>query len=306
MESEILFPLIWKNQVNEVSQILKNQNQSLPKDKYGCTALYWAIKIQSIDLVKLLLDYGSDPLELNQDGNSSWSILFEKRSDEIFQVCKNSIPKNFILPREKTGKNFLHKAIESSEWDWVLDLILISNSVNFEILDDNGFTPLHIAASSGAVDIVKAILESNSDALQIVSSNKISALHLACENDRLEVIQVLNDKIPSLDWNLSDCYGNTCLHYASENDSIEALQFLLDQNLDKNVDLRLRNNSDKTAFAIAEEKKFHHVYKLLKKKLISKIESEQAIHPSSAQEWIDFGKIESILKPEDLSRLKIL
>jgi ankyrin repeat protein len=304
MESEILFPLIWKNQVNEVSQLLKNQNQnqSLPKDKYGCTALYWAIKIQSIDLVKLFLEYGSDPLELNQDGNSSWSILFEKRSDEIFQLCKNSIPKNFLLPREKFGKNFLHKAIESSEWDWALDLIPNSNFENFNALDDNGFTPLHIASECGAVEIVKAILESNPNAINILSTSKVSALHLACENDRLEVLQLLDAIEPSLDWNLTDTNGNTCLHYASENDSIEALEFILDHS----VELRQRNNLDKTVFAIAEENKFHHVYKLLKKKLISQIELELETNPISAQEWIDFGKMESILKPEDLARLKIL
>jgi len=304
MEKEEIISLIWQNQVEEVKQFLKklSPNEVLPKDKYGCTALYWAIKNSNPEITELLLKQGCSPLELNQDGNSSWAILFEKRSDEIFQLCKNSLDKNTFLPREKDGKNFLQKALEANESDWFQELMPLVNKESLFNLNEDGKSILHIAAAYSEEEIVERILEAKPELLNHVSKNKYSPLHTFCEYDQAKICKLVNKKFPNVDWDTKDTDGNSCLHYAVENDATQAIEFLISEK----VDCTLLNNEGDSAFAIAVREKNHHSYKLIKTYLIEEILFKKESNPPLAENWIQFGKSQNIFKPEDLAQLKIL
>ncbi|MCZ8236869.1 MAG: ankyrin repeat domain-containing protein [Leptospiraceae bacterium] len=304
MEKEELIPLIWQNNLERVNQYLKSQSpkEALPKDKYGCTALYWAIKTSSPEITRLLIEFGSSPLELNQDRNSAWSILLEKRSDELFQLCKSSLPKETFFPREKSGKNFLQKVLESNESDWFLDLLPLANYESLINLDDEGRTILHLACSLGEKDIIEQILNVAPDLLHRVASEKISPLHTLSEHDQVAICKSINQKFPDLDWNLRDNSGNTCLHYACENDATQVIEFLIS----KKVDCTLLNEEGDSAFVLASREKYHHSYKLIKTYLIQEILASQETNPPKSESWIVFGKGQNLFRPEDLAQLKIL
>jgi ankyrin repeat protein len=304
MEKEELFPLIWQNNLERVNQYLKSQNpkEALPKDKYGCTALYWAIKTSSPEITRLLIEFGSSPLELNQDGNSSWSILLEKRSDEIFQLCKSSLQRDTFFPREKSGKNFLQKVLESNESDWFLDLLPLANNESLINLDDEGRTILHLACSLGEEGIIEQILNVAPALLDRIASGKISPLHTLCEYDQVAICKSINQKFTDLDWNIKDSSGNTCLHYACENDATQVIEFLIS----RKVDCTLLNDEGDSAFGIASREKYHHSYKLIKTYLIQEILSNKESNPPKYESWILFGNSQNLFKPEDLAQLKIL
>ena len=233
---------------------------------------------------------GCSPLELNQDGNSSWAILFEKRSDEIFQLCKNSLDKNTFLPREKDGKNFLQKALEANESDWFQELMPLVNKESLFNLNEDGKSILHIAAAYSEEEIVERILEAKPELLNHVSKNKYSPLHTFCEYDQAKICKLVNKKFPNVDWDTKDKDGNSCLHYAVENDATQAIEFLISEK----VDCTLLNNEGDSAFAIAVREKNHHSYKLIKTYLIEDILSKKESNPPLAENWIQFGKSQNI------------
>lgn len=89
-----------------------------------------------------------------------------------------------------------------------------------------GRRPLHLAARSGEVELVRALLEAGADLVAREWERSWTALHLAARGDAGEVIRALVEAGGSLD--VRDAVGASPLHRAAENGAGEAVRVLLE------------------------------------------------------------------------------
>uniref|UniRef100_A0A3B5L3N8 Cortactin-binding protein 2 n=1 Tax=Xiphophorus couchianus TaxID=32473 RepID=A0A3B5L3N8_9TELE len=102
--------------------------------------------------------------------------------------------------------------------------LLLSAGLPADILDENGFTPLHLAAAHGHASCVEVLLASRA-AMDPVAAQGQTPLFLACEAGNLDCAQALltagaNRSLPTTD-------GCTTLHAAVRSGHVDALRLLL-------------------------------------------------------------------------------
>ncbi|KAG7667838.1 hypothetical protein Ndes2526B_g01761 [Nannochloris sp. 'desiccata'] len=123
------------------------------EDFDGRTALHYALEVQEIDMVSLLLQHGADATK----------------------GCKD-----FASP--------LHVASQQGEIESIKALLAHGAEVN--TADQQGWTPLMLATRNGKTVAVKALLQAGAEVLAVNSAGN-TALHLAAANGRMEVCKAL-------------------------------------------------------------------------------------------------------------------
>ncbi|KAI3743932.1 hypothetical protein L1987_57002 [Smallanthus sonchifolius] len=94
--------------------------------------------------------------------------------------------------------------------------------------DQDGLTPLHLAARNEHLEVVKALVQANSDAAKEISATGETVLHMCVSYNCMESLKVLMEL-----WNedelakITDNGGNTLLFAAAINKQIEILNYLL-------------------------------------------------------------------------------
>ena len=108
---------------------------------FGNTALHAATRSGSADVVKLLLDRGSDPNKKNHRGSSALHVAC------FLASVRNEMPSppagDDLDPYLKIGA-----------------ILLCNYRVEIDTCDVNGYTPLHIAAQRGCDEMVKLLIDS--------------------------------------------------------------------------------------------------------------------------------------------------
>ncbi|XP_042336801.1 ankyrin repeat domain-containing protein 27 isoform X2 [Sceloporus undulatus] len=99
-----------------------------------------------------------------------------------------------------------------------------SNGFGVNVTNQEGQTPLHIAALHGHDDLVTLLLKLGAD-VGAKDANHTVPLHLACQNGHLEVVKCLIEN--NAKQNKKDIHGNTPLMYACLNNYREIVAFLL-------------------------------------------------------------------------------
>ncbi|XP_059489715.1 uncharacterized protein LOC132204878 [Neocloeon triangulifer] len=120
---------------------------------------------------------------------------------------------------------------------------LLKGEVNKQ--DENGDTPLILAAKNSSREIIQILVENNAD-LSAMDSNGDDALHLACKSGKLENVQYLLG-LNGFSLEKKGNKGRTALHYAGMRDNIALAEFLLS----KEADINARDDKIATALTYA-------------------------------------------------------
>jgi ankyrin repeat protein len=130
--------------------------------------------------------------------------------------------------------------------------------------NENGLTPLSLAAHFGRVDMVVKLLENGADA-NAISHSQIpyipsnTALHAAIAGKKNpEIIRILIDAMDTVD--VADSNGYTPLHIAAFDDSSSIAQMLLDAC----ADVYALSFKDESVMDIALKRNSQKIIKLLK------------------------------------------
>ncbi|MBA8755757.1 hypothetical protein HCR15_01075 [Wolbachia pipientis] len=126
--------------------------------------------------------------------------------------------------KDNHGQTPLHIAARSGSLNIVKYLINKSADINAKDKYDN--TPLHLAADTGEFDIVKYL---------IIKGNNINAegergwtpLHIAAKNGELNMVEYLVKKYANID--AKDNYGGTPLHLAAELGEFSIVKYLINK-----------------------------------------------------------------------------
>lgn len=135
--------------------------------------------------------------------------------------------------------------------------LLEEKGADVNIKDENDYTPLHVAAQKGKLEIAKELLshKANANARDI---ENLTPLHIAVGNRNVEVAKVLISA--RSDVNAQDKNGMTPLHWAAHEGELEAAKFLVFARADVNAETK-KGNSPRT---LAEKKGHADVARYLK------------------------------------------
>ena len=97
---------------------------------------------------------------------------------------------NFIA--EDTGQCVMHEV--AANWDTEVAEFFVSKGANIKMKDNNGRTPLHIAASSNHVKIMEWLLDHEADIEAETFQELQTPFHYAARYNSVEALELLFDK----------------------------------------------------------------------------------------------------------------
>ncbi|KAF4967444.1 hypothetical protein FSARC_5017 [Fusarium sarcochroum] len=158
-------------------------------DDTGETALWWAINLRRMDLVKLLLDYNADPnfmaaqlptpliLAVMGKNLDIIKLLVEKGAD----IEKKEIPGN---GQERTP---IHVALYLDQPDIVQ--FFLDKGAKVDVLDSYGWNALSSVTHWGFTDLVRMLLEAGANVRSTSTDKNLTPLHIA--KDDVDVVRLL-------------------------------------------------------------------------------------------------------------------
>ncbi|XP_065343624.1 uncharacterized protein LOC135941815 [Cloeon dipterum] len=308
-----------RNRSDVVEYLLANKGIDLSiEDRGGRTALHYAVRSLSVDLVQKLLDLGAD---LTKKDNDNRNVMFYGLKSMDMILCLKRKNMEFVLEvdwRQTTlllyaiidsmikrdvvnwlieesgidlnaadidGNSAIIFACKKRKWDIVETLL--TKDVNIQVKDEGGKSLLHHAAESGNLDLVQKLIELGVNPSLKDNLGK-NTLHYALQHldvvkslDRALVKEVTKDK-------------NTSLHLAigMYEYSIEVIQWLLDE---AQVDVNAVNGNGETALMTACSKnRFEVIRILLEKKADVSIRDNNrrtALHHAARSGHLDLIKL---------------
>jgi len=228
--------------------------------RQGGTALHWAADGGNLEAIDFLIAQGLDP---NQDSNSQWKpldraasrgqmaalqLLLERGAtfptpndpdDYFFLVAINSgnielvsylIDKGFD-PNVRTRGGDL--AINQPLWynqPSMLAFLLNKGATMNGVFDRYNFSPLHVAAFRGSMEMAQTLLDSGAEIDAVKPNDGTTPLQIAIEFKKNELAKFLISK--GADIEHPDQYGNTPFNSAVIWENNEMARFLLDKNVD--------------------------------------------------------------------------
>ncbi|XP_075262447.1 uncharacterized protein LOC142354058 isoform X2 [Convolutriloba macropyga] len=132
----------------------------------------------------------------------------------------------------KVGRSPLHIAAQSNHLDVLKTLITPGFDWTSSALDSLGCTPLHLAAIHGHLDVIKFLLKEN---CPVNYQNQFgnTALHECCYRGHAKVAKYLIQK--KGDKSIQNQDGNQCLHLACQGGHLDVIKTLLKNAADPNA-----------------------------------------------------------------------
>ncbi|OAQ61284.1 Pfs, NACHT and ankyrin domain-containing protein [Pochonia chlamydosporia 170] len=218
---------IVKDHVELVRMLLARGADMHTPNEQGQTPLADAVLCRSIKVTRLLLEHGAN---IN-DISAGQPLLSTAAMGEDFATV--SLLLDFGADPSDFDEDLctpLHIAVEKENFD--IAKLLLDHGANPSAVDHNGVTPLFGAAQDGSFDIVKDLLERGADAC-VVCANGWTPILKAASRGHLDVVNHLVQN--GADLEKANNYGYTPLLAASEYGHIEVLEKLLEKGADIKV-----------------------------------------------------------------------
>lgn len=238
-KDETLLHMAAKHGHEDIVKIIAEENERILQEdqeaarlmlrmvnKVKDTALHEAVRYGHLDVVKELVkrdgefSYGANdccetPLYLAAEKGFSMAV------DQMLEACKSPA---FQGPGERTA---LHAAVLCKDEEMTRKIVGKMRFLATKA-DKQGWVPLHYAAQSGCLAIVKILLEADTSAAYIANkTEEKTPLHLAAQNGQTYTMEELISRCPGC-WEQVDAKGRNVLHYAVASDNKFAVYTILD------------------------------------------------------------------------------
>lgn len=186
---------IMRGDSDQIDAFLAQDYNPNATNRFGDSALHWAIYSGRIELARTLLDRGADPNSLGTDAKSPlfWSA---RRGDA--QATALLLQRGALTNlRDKRGSSPLHHAAFSGD----LETVGLLNRKNSPILlNQAGDTPLHIAIEESHPDCLRRMVEEGAD-LYATNGHGTTALAAAIQHNYQQVLlgsEIIQKRYPKL------------------------------------------------------------------------------------------------------------
>ena len=170
----------------------------------GSTALHYAARNGSYELVNFFINMGSD-----------------------------------IQSKDNFGQNCLHIAAAYNHL-YLCEILLNKHNFNMHMTDSNGWTALHYSVVNGSYKLVKYFSDLGAD-IYLKDNLGQNCLHIAAFSGHLNLCKILLDKC-NFDVQMKSNTGWTVLHYSARNGSHRLFTFFADMRTDIYVKDNLGQN----------------------------------------------------------------
>jgi len=272
LDSQLIEAVKAKN-IDKVKNLLFEGADIDSADENYYTPLHWAAYNNDIEMVKFLIKEGADIYFSDKSGQLALDYAKEKNYLEIIKILQD---------RELLDLELIDKI---KNRDFKASLHLLKQGASINILDEEGFSPLHYASYNGDIRTIEILLENGAD-VQLQDADGLDALGNAREGGNQTAIALLEDYIKQkeidnilieavksknsekakillldgADINAEDKLGFTPLHWAIINGDIEMVKFLLKEDADIYFDI------PNTALNFAKLKKQTEIAKILEER----------------------------------------
>jgi ankyrin repeat protein len=192
--------------------------------------LYIPIKFNYMDMLEKLLIYNKEHIGNNileyKDKNYKIPLHYAIELQNIEAISILLKYSSSINMYDKQGYNAIHMAVYSRDINICEMIIKGGCDVNSRCL--TGETALHIACNLQLYNIVNLLIESNIQMNTQDYDYELSAMHYAVNSNNKKIVKLLYNK--GIDINMQDINGNTALHYTIINSDYESMIFMLQHN----------------------------------------------------------------------------
>jgi ankyrin repeat protein len=253
-----LFSAAKKGNINKVKKFLDKGKDVNITDINGYTLLHVAAMEGHVDIVKYLIANKIDIDKLDNNGCSAFVIACGQGFYEIIKILWESgcslyineikplhlaaargqndiiellINIGFDINKKDNGDGVgytpIHWAVKENKLSTVE--LLHKNGANLEILEEDGFTPLSIAAAEGYIKIVNYFVKNNVD---VDKTEDCTPLCMASVYGYDEIVNLLIKSGAEVDYVDND--GKTSLYYAIINNNINIVKLLINEKANLN------------------------------------------------------------------------
>ncbi|XP_014822741.1 PREDICTED: ankyrin-2 isoform X16 [Poecilia mexicana] len=226
----------------EVVKILTKRGADInSQSQNGFTPLYMAAQENHMDVVRYLLENGGNQSIATEDGFTPLAIALQQGHNQVVSILlendtkgKVRLPALHIAARKDDTKSAAlllqndHNADVQSKQCPVhgvchcLQMMVNRTTENGK----SGFTPLHIAAHYGNVNVATLLLNRGA-AVDFTARNGITPLHVASKRGNTNMVRLLLDRGSQIDAKTRD--GLTPLHCAARSGHETAVELLLER-----------------------------------------------------------------------------
>lgn len=238
------------------------------------TPLHVAVRRQSYEIVKLLLEHGAD-VNRRTFGYlwSPFNLAISGRWDIIALLLDFGAKVDSCGEHQITA---LHRATTFGRSDVVEKLIQSGANVNAK--DSDGKSALFRAAMTENYDLLKFLILKGAEINPV--GYKVSPLHCAVKKKNREIVNMLLDRGADVNFQLES--SKTALNYAVENDDVEFVCLLIEKGADLNVESLVYDNSDKVKLPLEYARVLNNqrcksvlLAQLIKLKILGKVVNER-------------------------------
>ncbi|XP_029310380.1 ankyrin-2b isoform X3 [Cottoperca gobio] len=216
-------------QIEVVKILVKREADINAQSQNGFTPLYMAAQENHMDVVRYLLENGGNQSTATEDGFTPLAIALQQGHNQVVSV---------LLENDTKGKVRLPALhIAARKDDTKSAALLLQNDHNADVQSKmmvnrttengkSGFTPLHIAAHYGNVNVATLLLNRGA-AVDFTARNGIIPLHVASKRGNTNMVGLLLDRGSQIDAKTRD--GLTPLHCAARSGHDTAVELLLEK-----------------------------------------------------------------------------
>ncbi|XP_023565891.1 ankyrin-2 isoform X33 [Octodon degus] len=211
----------------EVVKVLVKEGANInAQSQNGFTPLYMAAQENHIDVVKYLLENGANQSTATEDGFTPLAVALQQGHNQAVAI---------LLENDTKGKVRLPALhIAARKDDTKSAALLLQNDHNADVQSkmmvnrttESGFTPLHIAAHYGNVNVATLLLNRGA-AVDFTARNGITPLHVASKRGNTNMVKLLLDWGGQIDAKTRD--GLTPLHCAARSGHDQVVELLLER-----------------------------------------------------------------------------
>ncbi|XP_037319643.2 ankyrin-3-like isoform X2 [Pungitius pungitius] len=213
-------------QTDVVKELVTHSANVNAQSQNGFTPLYMAAQENHMDVVQFLLDHGSSQSIATEDGFTPLAVALQQGHDQVVSL---------LLENDTKGKVRLPALhIAARKDDTKAAALLLQSDHNADVeskmmvnrTTESGFTPLHIAAHYGNINVATLLLNRGA-AVDFKARNDITPLHVASKRGNGNMVRLLLERGAKIDARTKD--GLTPLHCGARSGHEQVLEMLLDR-----------------------------------------------------------------------------